>query len=135
MFGLEIVLIVFAVSLLASLYLWIRVSGKNKFRASRAKFQAQMNRLDSASLDPKMLVLEYDKLLGAVLQEKYNSRENLGQILKIKAKNFDAPSLNQVWSAHKLRNRIAHEMNFQPNNQEVSQAVYGFKRFISRVLN
>lgn len=74
-------------------------------------------------------IMEADKLLdfclGKVLGSKYE-RVSLGEKLKLKGAMFS--DLNGVWFAHKLRNKIAHELDFRVSMVEVKRALSAFKR-------
>lgn len=63
----------------------------------------------------KSAVMEADKLLDYVLKSKRIKGDTLGERLKNAKHLFKTSSYNRVWEAHKLRNRLAHEMNFNPN--------------------
>lgn len=74
-------------------------------------------------------IMEADKLLdfclGKVLGSKYE-RVSLGEKLKLKGALFS--DLNGVWFAHKLRNKIAHELDFRVSMGEFKRALGAFKR-------
>lgn len=65
--------------------------------------------------DPKHAILEADKILDKALQKKGYSG-HLGEKLKKSGSLFR--NLNDVWYAHKKRNQIAHELNFQVSPAE-----------------
>lgn len=68
------------------------------------------------SRDHRHAILEADKLLDHAL--KYMGYQgSLGAKLKKAPKLFK--NINDVWAAHKVRNDIAHKINY-----EVSEAVY-----------
>ena len=65
--------------------------------------------LDSEnSSDWRIAILEADILLDSIIEKIGYKGSGLGErLIKIKPAQFR--SLNQVWTAHKVRNRIAHE--------------------------
>lgn len=68
------------------------------------------NGLDKSNVDTyQYAILNADKLLDKALIELGVSGDTMGQRLK----NYQAvmPNISKVWSAHKIRNRIAHEVN------------------------
>ena len=75
--------------------------------------------------NPKNDILEADKLLDYVLT-KYGYQGSLGEKLKAARSLFS--DIDGVWVAHKLRNQIAHEMNFTPPQSEVDLALKSFKK-------
>lgn len=64
--------------------------------------------LDMFPGNPRGSVLDADKLLDYCLG-KHGFQGNLGEKLKKAGPRFS--DVNGVWRAHKLRNRIAHELN------------------------
>jgi hypothetical protein len=78
--------------------------------------------------DDKMKILEADKLLDYTLASCGYAQNSLGEKLKIAGPRFS--DLNGVWSAHKLRNRLAHEMDFHLNANETRRALESFKKAI-----
>ena len=70
-------------------------------------------------------VLKADKLLDKLLGKKgYNG--SLGQKLKSARSLFS--DIDGVWSAHKLRNRIAHDIDVQVSKKEANNAIEKYKR-------
>jgi hypothetical protein len=75
--------------------------------------------------NPKLAILEADKLLDYALGCR-GAHGNLGDKLKSKGAIFS--DLNAVWAAHKLRNRIAHELDLRLATNEVQNALKKFER-------
>lgn len=61
--------------------------------------------------DLKIAVIKADTLLGEALREAGTHGVDLGDRLK-KLTAAELPNIENVWEAHKLRNRIAHEIDF-----------------------
>lgn len=60
------------------------------------------------SAEWRMAVIEADSLIYDILKKAGYGGENLGELLKnVEPSDFD--SLQDVWDAHKIRNKIAHE--------------------------
>lgn len=79
----------------------------------------------------KLAVLEADKLLDLALKTMMLPGENLGQRLKVAvARN---PQIRPVWSAHILRNKIAHDTHFEIKKGEAVQAVKQFKQTLDKL--
>lgn len=68
-------------------------------------------------------VFEADKLLDFVLKKRGYTGP-MGD--KLKKAKFTRP--DDVWKAHKLRNRIAHETGFQVTEQEARRALSSYKQ-------
>ena len=60
--------------------------------------------------------------------KKHGFEGSLGEKLKKAGPRFN--DLNAVWSAHKLRNRIAHELS-EINKEEAKRALKQFKRALN----
>jgi len=63
--------------------------------------------IDSFNSHPKDAILDADKLLDYALG-KHGFEGSLGEKLKKAGPRFK--DINSVWNAHKLRNRVAHEL-------------------------
>lgn len=101
--------------------------GKEDFSKNDSKFFLEQWRkiLGRAMTDPKHAILDADKLLDLVLKKK-GYRGSLGEKLKKSGKLFS--DLNGVWSAHKVRNKIAHELNFEVSEKESKRVLSQFAR-------
>jgi hypothetical protein len=75
--------------------------------------------------DQRQKILEMDKLLDLTLS-KLGFVGTLGDKLKKAGPRFT--NLDALWSAHKLRNRIAHEAGFMPSSSEVKVAFAAFRK-------
>ena len=85
--------------------------------------------LDSFKHDPKNAVMDADKLLDYCLRKRGGGKfdkMSLGEKLK-KAEGYFS-DINGVWTAHKLRNKIAHELNIKLFENEAKQAISQFKK-------
>ena len=75
--------------------------------------------------DYKHAIMGADKLLDVLLTgHGYNG--TIGEKLKQSGGLFS--DYNGVWTAHKLRNRIAHELDFEVSNKEAKNALRLFER-------
>lgn len=78
---------------------------------------------------PRQAVVEADKLLDHTMKKVTKFNGTLGENLKRNATRFK--NLNDVWFAHKLRNRLVHELNFEPVFRDYAKAKQGFKRALN----
>jgi len=83
--------------------------------------------IDSFSHSPEHAILDADKLLSYALGCK-GAVGSLGERLKRYGRLFS--DLDSVWSAHKLRNRIAHELD-GVSKGECKVALKNFKRALN----
>jgi hypothetical protein len=71
-------------------------------------------------------VLNADKLVDQALRESGINGETMGERLKSSATKFS--DLNGLWTAHKLRNRIAHEPDVAVSYDEARYALNCFRK-------
>ncbi len=119
------VIVFVLVDLLLMAWVFYRRRRRPRISASELDFVRRQWQLIRHGNNPKNDILEADKLLDFVLG-KQGYTGSLGEKLKLASKLFS--DLNAVWAAHKLRNRLAHELDFQPNNTEITAALAGFHR-------
>ena len=74
-----------------------------------------------------MSVVNADKLLDKALCEMGVPGKTMGERMK-KLGNTKFSQTNAVWHAHKLRNQIAHEHNFQLDYNQAKHALSVYKQ-------
>ncbi|MGB3023422.1 MAG: hypothetical protein WBB39_01310 [Candidatus Saccharimonadales bacterium] len=79
---------------------------------------------DSAS--QQFAIFQADKLLDRALRESGFAGETMGE--RMKSAHAVFTKRDAVWTAHKLRNRIAHEDKVSINPRLTRQALASFKR-------
>ncbi len=75
----------------------------------------------------KIALIEADKILDEALKAGGFKGENLGERLK-KITEAQLPNLDEVWEAHKLRNRLVHETDFKLNRDTAERALGVYER-------
>ncbi|MBD3330939.1 hypothetical protein GF354_05430 [Candidatus Peregrinibacteria bacterium] len=83
--------------------------------------------IDTAASNPSSSILDADKLLHYVLAIK-GFQGSTGAKMKGAQRHFS--DLNGIWRAHKLRNRVAHEM-LDLNRAQTKKALRSFKRALN----
>ena len=78
--------------------------------------------------DYRHAVMSADKLLEKLLQRK-GYQGSLGQMLVKSRKEYS--DLNGLWFAHKIRNRLAHEIDFKLSNYDAQKALNFFAKAFS----
>ena len=77
-------------------------------------------------------VLEADKIVDFVLKKMRVPGETMGDRIRSAQKRFSNYQTYQaLWDAHKIRNRIVHEMNSEVLNYEAKEAITKFKKVLS----
>lgn len=95
------------------------------------KYQSKWMKIER-SIDPaqpasfQMAILQADSLLDAALKESAARGQTMGERMKyINAKWSNA---YHVWSAHKIRNRIAHEHDMMLDEPTTRRALTAFRQ-------
>lgn len=99
-----------------------RVLDIEKYRSRWLTIEQQLKRDETHSY--QICVLNADKLLDQALQEKGVSGTTMGERMK----QTKWSNANNVWSAHKLRNRIAHEPDVRLDYDGARRALAAFKQ-------
>jgi len=86
-------------------------------------YQGHWSRIQS--LDSRQAVMEADKMLDEIMGKR-GYKGTLGEKLKKAGPAFS--NVNDVWSAHKLRNRLAHELGAKISFEEGKTALRRFAR-------
>lgn len=128
------ILMLVGILVLALGILWLvgrtgrRVSEKEREKASAT--WRYVNELMTSEDDHAWTkaIFEADKLLEWSLGLTGVSGKGLGEKLRNGRKSIR--NIDDVWNAHKLRNRLAHEMNMQINKYEAVNAVKSFETAI-----
>lgn len=87
-------------------------------------------RADDAS-SAQLAVLNADKLLDQALKERGVKGETMGE--RMKAVKDSWSHADDVWGAHKLRNRIAHESDIRVSYDDARRALKKFKQALKDI--
>jgi hypothetical protein len=111
-------LLVFAAALVL-LGVYAKMRSRGPSGSVKAKVEKALQQAVSQQ-DPVRRVLAADAVLDLTLTE-LGFRGSLGD--KLKKAGPRIPTIQAVWDAHKLRNRLAHEHSANVNQAEVDRAV------------
>lgn len=92
------------------------------------KWQAILKRVkrgDDANL--KLAVIEADNLFDNLLQKMSLDGKDMGERLE-KLNSAQLSCLEEVWLAHKVRNKIVHEPGYPLGHSEAETAVEAFEK-------
>lgn len=126
----QIYFIVGALLIVGALIIWLMGKGtKTKHLNSeryRSKWLEIENTLDKDNPTTySMCILRADSLLDEAMKEKGYRGSTMGERLKSADRHFS--NVNAVWTAHKLRNKLAHESDYHPSYEITRQAINTFK--------
>ena len=100
-----------------------------KYRSRWLGLENQLDRNNTAHLP--MIVLEADKLLDQALRERGIKGETMGERMKTAKDTWS--NANAVWTAHKLRNQIAHEAGVTVSYEDARRALGAFKQALKDI--
>jgi transposase len=101
----------------------------DKYRSKWLAIENQLKRDEVSSFH--LSVLNADKLLDQALRERGVKGETMGERMKTIKDTWT--NANAVWTAHKLRNQIAHESDVQVSYDDARRALASFKQALKDV--
>ena len=123
---------IFAILILAVLvFVAILLTGKRAHHFNVEQYQARMlaieNKLQKDNPATYAIsIINGDKLLDKALIEMGVPGKTMGERLKKIPSKFK--DINGVWRAHKLRNALAHEPDFEVSYRQASNALVVYKQ-------
>lgn len=102
--------------------------------ARKAKLQTHWRQVEQLMADGQWrdAIMKADIVLGEALAMAGFRGQNVGERLK-GAIVLGRPVLDRAWQAHKVRNRLAHELDYQPSPAETKMAIDNFRSVISQL--
>lgn len=97
----------------------------------KAKYQAKWLAIENA-VDKDMpaswhvAVMDADKLLDQALRDRRFGGKTMGERMKAAGKAWS--NANHVWSAHKIRNQLAHESDYKLSYDVTRRALVAFRQ-------
>ena len=119
-----IILLVVLVVLYLIVMIWSKSLKKRWSQADLKFFSNNWQRILHLA-DQKHAVIEADKLLDHMLKRR-GFQGTLGDKLKKTQAVFT--DRNAVWEAHKVRNKLAHELDYRLSESEHRRAINGFEK-------
>ena len=119
------IIILFVISFLFSFLIFLTYRKKKKLSNKDNKFILKKWNQIQDNQDKKSAIIEADKVLYFTLMKK-GINGTLAEKLKIANAFFS--DLNGIWEAHKLRNKIVHELDIKISEFELKRALGNFKR-------
>lgn len=100
-----------------------------KYRSRWMTIEQQLKRDENMTY--AMCVLSADTLLDQALKERGVQGQTMGERMKQMQQKWS--NANNVWTAHKLRNKIAHEPDVKLGYDAVRHALASFKQALKDV--
>lgn len=124
-------LLIAALIVAIAVFIFVYLTGNHRHNFDKEAYQASFlkieNKLKKDSPDSyTVALLSADKLLDRAMVEAGFHGSTMGERLKKSGNTFS--ELNSVWHAHKLRNSIAHEPNFELSYRQTRNALDAYKQ-------
>lgn len=107
----------------------VRQLDVEKYRTRWLAIENQFKRDEESSYH--LCVLNADKLLDQALRERGLKGQTMGERMKVAQTGWS--NANAVWTAHKLRNQIAHEPDVRVTYDAARHALASFKQALKDV--
>jgi len=85
---------------------------------------------DVEAMEPKMAIIEADKLVDTVLKRAGIKGESMADRLRRCEKIVDRSSYQAMWDAHKVRNQIVHEFDHGFDDNRANEVLWKMKKFL-----
>ncbi len=113
-------------------FFMVVVSSRRKHSLDKMEYQSDFLAIENSLVKSRpetysMVVMEGDKLLDKAMRELGFPGNTMGERLKKSGRN-NFSEINQVWSAHKLRNNIAHEPRFYVDYSDAKRALMIYRK-------
>ena len=119
--------------LIVGVFVFIAISstGRHNHHFDVEDYQTRFLKIENSlsrenKLSYNVAVIEADKLLDRALMELGIPGKTMGERLKASSGRFS--QLNSVWYAHKQRNQIAHEQDFNLEYNQAKHALASFRQ-------
>lgn len=126
--------------ILITLLYFLFITSKSQPKAWKKKTKNNLAELDKRFemgdlMHMKSVVIDADKLLDYVMKSRGVKGETMGERLKKVDKYFDKNKYNQIWSAHKMRNQLVHEVDFTVMESELKESYSTLKSAIYKLIS
>lgn len=97
------------------------------------KWKKIENRLKSGQeAEMKLAVIEADKFFDDILKKISYLGRDMGERLKqINASQL--ANIDEIWSAHKIRNNVVHNVDYKLSNAEAERAIEAYKKALEEL--
>jgi len=82
------------------------------------------------AMEPKMAVIEADKVVDVVLKRAGVPGETMAERLRKVQKQVQRPIYSGMWEAHKMRNRLVHEVGHNNGLGNYHDLLWKMKKFL-----
>ena len=128
----NIALLVLLIAGPITLYLAMRLIG-SRANLDKVTIRRQWAKVRSlvGNTEPQFAVIEGDKVFDNALKQLGFKGETMGD--RLKSAQPSIKNINDVWSAHKLRNRLVHEPDVDISMRDVQTALSSFEKALRQM--
>ncbi len=124
-----LVVAIIAVGLLVLIAIILKSTHRHSF--NKEEYQTRWLKIENGLRKDEpasyaLAVMEGDKLLDKALREYGVSGKTMGE--RLKRMDGHLSEINKVWSAHKVRNQIAHQDSYRVDYATANRALAIYKR-------
>lgn len=83
------------------------------------------------AMEPKMAIIEADKLVDTVLKRAGTKGESMADRLRRTEKIVDRSAYQAMWEAHKVRNQLVHEFDHDFDEARANEVLWKMKKFLT----
>lgn len=94
--------------------------------------EAQIMMQQGGPANFRQAIMEADKLVDLALKSKVPG-ETMGDRLKNARHLFNRDTYDKLWTAHKIRNKVAHEADFESLSYDANLAVRNFEKALKEL--
>lgn len=134
--SIELIILILAVILIFVAYLILssKGGGNEEWKINARKELNRIIRDQKESNNLEQTLIKSDKLLDFCLKNSKVRGNTLGERLKFSKKHFSNSQYNNIWTAHKLRNKLVHEIGFSVSKSELNKCIEYLKSGIKTLL-
>lgn len=108
----------------------VRQETANKIMADWNNIKLLLQQKSPSQL--KQALINADRCVDAALRDMVIG-ESMGERLKNAQDLFEWDVYQKIWDAHKLRNNLVHEANYEPPYFMINEAIANFKRALNNL--
>ncbi len=99
-----------------------------KYYSNRWNEIEKTSRLGDSGM--RLAVIDADKLVDHALKQSNVSGASMGE--RMKQASY-LKNINNLWSAHKLRNKLVHEPDIKPKKSEMKFAISAYRKILKEM--
>lgn len=127
----SIFLIIAAFIIAIAVFVFVYLTGRHGHKFDQEEYQTKFLKIENSLHKDQpnsysLAILNADKLLDHAMIEAGFRGSTMGDRLKKSGSSFS--NINAVWRAHKLRNSIAHEPDFELSYRSALGAMNAYKQ-------